>query len=244
MVAAIFAGALRDDNAGVDSSAACSRRRSTAYIPAGVHPCRRAFAGMTAEVTTGALSFRRRPESSDLFNPCPLAEGGENDNRGRLSRLQMPSSCLKPESFWHPGAAFLDSSFRWDGGAAIDGSRRPFFIIIPACRRQVEMIAEVTTSASSFRRRPVCDEQYQSVGPRPPAWMHACRDVGGRAASGTAAEGVEPRRERRPTPAWMQGVEPRLERRPKKVRRLRVCASRCEARLPSPCSPEHPGQTD
>ena len=139
-----------------------------------------------------------------------LPKAGGNDNRGRLSRLQIPSSCLKPQSFWHPGAAFLDSSFRWNDGGAIDASRRPFFIIIPACRRQVEMIAEVTTSASSFRRRPVCDEQYPSVGPRPPAWMHAYRDVGGGAASGTAAEVVEPRLERRPTPAWMQGVEPRL----------------------------------
>ena len=34
---------------------------------------------------------------------------------------------------------------------------------------------------------------------RSPAWMHAYRDVGGRAASGTAAEAVEPRREQRPS---------------------------------------------
>ena len=34
---------------------------------------------------------------------------------------------------------------------------------------------------------------------RSPAWMHAYRDVGGRAASGTTAEAVEPRREQRPS---------------------------------------------
>ena len=27
-------------------------------------------------------------------------------------------SCLRPESFWHPGAAFLDSSFRWNDGGS------------------------------------------------------------------------------------------------------------------------------
>ena len=32
-------------------------------------------------------------------------------------------------------------------------------------------------------------------GEGPPAWMHAYKDVGGRAASGTAAEAVEPRLE-------------------------------------------------
>ena len=54
-------------------------------------------------------SFRRRPESSGLFNPFP--------HSGNALRA--------PESVYHPASAFLDSGFRRNDEGAIDADWQP-----------------------------------------------------------------------------------------------------------------------
>ncbi len=55
-------------------------------------------------------SFQRKLESSGLCNTFPLCG---NDNKGGIAVGRE-----KPQFVYHPGLAFLDSSFRWndDGG--------------------------------------------------------------------------------------------------------------------------------
>ncbi len=70
--------------------------------------------------------------------------------------------------------------------------------------------------------RVTCVDTYALWEKDTTAWMHDSRDGGGRAASGTAAEEVEQRRERLPTTAWMQEVEQRRERLPR-MRAKAIC---------------------
>ena len=104
--------------------------------------------------------------------------------RPRLPRRPVPDAALPPASMqaWIPAfagmttGAAMDDRSRHDGGASRTA---------PACRGQVWN--ERSERPVATRRRPESSRRHSSESS--PAWMHAYRDVGGRAASGTGGQG-------------------------------------------------------